>query len=548
MANEHDEATTMPTPNASRLRVCVVGAGPSGLACARQMLDCGFDVVLYERSAHVGGLWEYHEEDVDGMASVMRSTISNTSKEMSAFSDFPPPKDYPNYAHHSKMLSYFRSYADHFGVTPLVRTRHDVVQAAPATDYEETGRWEVLVRDLDGNSERRERFDAVCVCVGHHVYPNVPSFKDQEKFRGRILHTHSLKNADKFRDRRVVVVGIGNSAVDAVVDVSKVASEVYLSTRRGAWLSRRVGPNGMPFDVFQRTRLRNYIAQVLPRSLSDAYFEGIANAFFSHEAYGLKPKHRYSSQHATINDDLPNLILSGKVLVKKNIAAFVEDGVLFDGDDLVTPVDDVILGTGYQIKFPFLPKDVVSVVDNHVQLYKYVFPPQLRHPSLAIVGLVQPIGAIFPVSEMQSRWVAEVLSRRCSLPSTKDMHEDIERKQEAMRLRYVASPRHTIQVDWISYMDELAGQIGARPHLLKYFFTDNELFRVLLGPAVSYQYRLEGPHRWPGARQAIIDSHHRVLYPLNRLSCSFKSKGQAQATFLYAFAFMFVLMAAYLFA
>lgn len=97
-------------------------------------------------------------------------------------------------------------------------------------------------------------------------------------------------------------------------------------------------------------------------------------------------------------------------------------------------------------------------------------------------------------------------------------------------------------------MDELGGQIGARPHLLKYFFTDNELFRVLLGPAVSYQYRLEGPHRWPGARQAIIDSHHRVLYPLNRLSCSFKSKGQAQATFLYAFAFMFVLMAAYLFA
>ncbi|KAH9379584.1 hypothetical protein HPB48_019067 [Haemaphysalis longicornis] len=150
----------------------------------------------------------------------------------------------------------------------------------------------------------------------------------------------------------------------------------------------------------------------------------------------------------------------------------------------VTPVDDVILGTGYQIKFPFLPKDVVSVVDNHVQLY-----------NLAIVGLVQPIGAIFPVSEMQSRWVAEVLSRRCSLPSTKDMHEDIERKQEAMRLRYVASPRHTIQ------------------------------------------YRLEGP--LPVARRATGD---------HRLAPQGFSKGQAQATFLYAFAFMFVLMAAYLFA
>lgn len=537
----------MSSSNASRLRVCVVGAGSSGLTCARQMLDYGFDVVLYERSAHIGGLWAYHEDDVDGLASVMRTTIINTSKEMSAFSDFPPPKDLPNYMHNSKMVSYFRSYADHFGVTPLVRTRHDVVQATPAADYEETGRWEVLVRDLDTNSERREKFDAVAVCVGHHVYPHVPSFKGQEKFRGRIIHTHSLKNADKFRDRRVAVVGIGNSGVDAVVDVSYVGSEVYLSTRRGAWVGKRVGPNGMPIDIFLNTRLKNYMSRIVPRPVTDDYLEGVMNGFFNHETYGLKPKHRFTSQHPTVNDALPNLILSGKVRVKKDIVEFTEDGVLFDGDDKVTPLDDVILATGYQIKFPFLPKDVVSVVDNHVQLYKYVFPPQLRHPTLAIIGLIQPVGAIFPIAEIQSRWMAELLSKRCSLPSAETMHDSIRRKQEAMRRRYVGSPRHTIQVDFINYMDEVAGQIGARPQMLKYFFTDNELFRVLLGPAVPYQYRLEGPHRWPGARQAILDSHYRVLYPLNDRGCSFERKGQAQSTFLYVFTFLFVLVAAYLF-
>ncbi|XP_077560960.1 flavin-containing monooxygenase 5-like [Haemaphysalis longicornis] len=532
--------------NASRRRVCVVGAGSSGLACAHQMLDYGFDVVLYERSAHIGGLWAYHEDNVDGQASVMRTTTINTSKEMSAFSDFPPPKDYPNYMHHSKMVSYFRSYADTFGVTPLVKTRHDVVQAEPSADYEKTGRWEVLVRDLDTNSERREKFDAVAVCVGHHVYPNVPTFKGQEKFRGNIVHTHSIKNADSFRDRRVAVVGIGNSGVDAVVDVSYVASEVYLSTRRGAWVSKRVGPNGMPIDMFLATRLKNYLKKILPQSVSDDFVEGILNASFNHEAYGLKPKHRYSSQHPTVNDALPNLILSGKVRVKKNIVEFTEDGVLFDGDDKVTPLDDVILATGYKIKFPFLPKDMVPVVDNHVQLYKYVFPPQLPHPTLAIIGLIQPVGPIFPVSELQSRWMAEILSKRCSLPSAKAMQQDIQQRHEALRRRYVDSPRHTIQVDLINYMDELASQIGARPNLLKYFFTDNELFRVLLGPAVPYQYRLEGPHRWHGARQAILESHQRVLYPLNDQSCSFERKGQAQSTFLYAFAFLFVLAAAFL--
>ncbi|KAK8762537.1 hypothetical protein V5799_026194 [Amblyomma americanum] len=531
----------------ARRRVCVVGAGSSGLTCARQMLDYGLDVVLFERSADIGGLWSYHDDDVEGQASVMRTTIINTSKEMSAFSDFPPPKDLPNYMHNTKMLAYFRSYADHFGVTEHVKARHDVVQVTPAADYEETGRWDVLVRDLGTNADRTETFDAVAVCVGHHVYPNVPHFRGQEKFRGRIVHTHSLKNADKFRDRRVAVVGIGNSAVDAVVDVSHVALETYLSTRRGAWVAKRVGPNGMPIDIFLATRLKNYLMHVLPESVSNDYVENILNGYFNHEVYGIKPKHRYNAQHPTVNDALPNLILSGKVQVKKNIVEFTEEGVLFEGDSKVTPLDDVILATGYQIKFPFLPKDVVSVTDNHVQLYKYAFPPHLKHPTLAIIGLIQPIGAIFPIAEMQSRWMAELITRRRSLPPAEAMRENIRRKLSAMRRRYVDSPRHTIQVDWIDYMDELSSEIGARPNMLKYLFTDHELFRALLGPCVPYQFRLEGPHRWSGARQAILDSRHRVMYPLNDRCSSFKRKGKGHFTFVYVCAFLFVLAVAFVF-
>ncbi|KAH6934859.1 hypothetical protein HPB50_001543 [Hyalomma asiaticum] len=518
----------------TKKKVCIVGAGSSGLTCARQMLDYGFDVVLYERSADTGGLWAYHDDDVDGQASVMRTTIINTSKEMSAFSDFPPPKDLPNYMHNTKMLSYFRSYADHFGVTKHVKTKHDVVQVTPAADYEKTGRWDVVVRDLEKNTDRTETFDAVAV------------FKGQEKFRGNIVHTHSLKNADKFRNRRVAVIGIGNSAVDAVVDVSYVALETYLSTRRGAWVAKRVGPNGMPIDIFLVTRLKNYISSILPESVSNDYVENILNSYFNHEVYGLKPKHRYNAQHPTVNDALPNLILSGKVRVKKDIVEFTEDGVLFQGDDKVTVLDDVILATGYQIKFPFLPKDVVSVVDNQVQLYKYVFPPHLQHPTLAVIGLIQPVGAIFPIAELQSRWMAELLSNKRALPSEEAMFEDIRKKRDSMRHRYVASPRHTIQVDWINYMDELASQIGARPNMLKYFFTDNELFRALLGPCVPYQFRLEGPHPWPGARQAIMDSRQRVMYPLNDRCKSF-SKKKRPSTFFYMFLFFFVLAVAYAF-
>ncbi|XP_075545127.1 flavin-containing monooxygenase 5-like isoform X2 [Dermacentor variabilis] len=530
----------------SKNKVCVVGAGPSGLACARQMLDYDFDVVLYDRSTDIGGLWAYKEDDVEGQASVMRTTIINSSKEMSAFSDFPPPKDFANYMHSAKMLDYFRSYADHFGVTKHVKTRHDVVQVTPAGDYEKTGRWDVLVRDLEANTDRTETYDAVAVCVGHHVYPHVPHFKGQEKFRGRIVHTHNLRNADRFRDRRVAVVGIGNSALDAAEDVSHVAREAYLSARRGAWLLKRVGPNGMPIDLFFNTRLKSYLRRILPGSLVNNYVENILNGFFNHEAYGLKPQHRYSAQHPTLNDALPSLILSGKVRIKKNIVEFTEDGVLFEGDDKATPLDDVVLATGYQIKFPFLSKDMVSEVDNHVHLYKYVFPPQLKHPSLAVIGLIQPLGPIFPAAEMQSRWVAHMLFEKRSLPSEEAMLEDIRKKRVSMRRRYVASPRYNMEVDWINYMDELTGQIGARPNLLKYFFTDNELFRALLGPCVPYQFRLEGPHPWSGARQAILDTSYRVMYPLNDRFASFERQRKGPSAFLYIFLFFFVLVVAYI--
>lgn len=525
--------------------VCVMGAGSSGLTSARQMLDEGFEVIIYEKSGVLGGLWCYHDEDVEGQPSVMRSTIINTSKEMSAFSDFPPPKEFPNFMHNSYMLRYFEAYADNFNLRSRVRLYHEVVQVSQALDYDETGRWEVVVRDVKSGLETRETFDAIMVCVGHHVYPNVPTFPGEERFQGKIIHTHSLKVADGFKGQRVAVVGIGNSAADAVVEVSTVTPNVYLSTRRGAWILSRVGPSGVPLDVFLHTRISNYIRNLLPARMTDKYMEDMVNASFNHKAYRLRPKHRFSSQHPTVNDSIPNKILSGVVTVKGDIKEFTSDGVLFQGDNEVTKLDAVILATGYQIKFPFLPKDILSTRDNQVQLYKFVFPPGLPHPTLSLIGLIQPVGAIFPIAEMQARWQALLLSGKRRLPSTDEMHRDIKIKLEAVRKRYVRSPRHTVQVDYVNYMDELAELVGATPRLLKYLFTDLDLFwQLLRGPVVSYQYRLEGPHPWKGAREAILGTPGRIMAPLND-SVHWFTKEHSFAPTLYFVVGLVVLILAY---
>src|SRR5260221_747704 len=108
-------------------RICVIGAGASGIVCVKECLDVGFDVVCYEKVNYIGGLWRYHESDTDGIPSVTRATIINSSKEMSAYSDYPPPKDLPNYCHNSQLVRYFDEYAGKHNVKRYVKLLHEVI-------------------------------------------------------------------------------------------------------------------------------------------------------------------------------------------------------------------------------------------------------------------------------------------------------------------------------------------------------------------------------------------------------------------------------------
>ena len=173
--------------------------------------------------------------------------------------------------------------------------------------------------------------------------------------------------------------------------------------------------------------------------------------------------------------------------------------VFFAGESHVTPCDAVIMATGYKVTFPFLSQEILPVKENKIRLYKYQFIPHLRHPhTLAFISLIQPIGAILPIGELQSRWFSLLMTGKLSLPTRDQMERDIDRKLKANKVRYYESERHTIQVDWLPFMDELASEIGAKPPLLKYFFTDFRLFwNLMFAPAAAYQYRLVGKKTFP---------------------------------------------------
>ena len=114
----------------------------------------------------------------------------------------------------------------------------------------------------------------------------------------------------------------------------------------------------------------------------------------------------------------------------------------------------VVYCTGYKITFPFFDEDFIAAPDNHIELFRRVFHPDI--PNVFFIGLLQPLGAIMPLAEAQGAWVGDYLLGDYALPAQAEMRADIEADQAAMRARYVASKRHTIQVDYDDYLYALA--------------------------------------------------------------------------------------------
>ncbi|CAG5117469.1 unnamed protein product, partial [Candidula unifasciata] len=234
---------------------------------------------------------------------------------------------------------------------------------------------------------------------------------------------------------------------------------VFLSTKRGTWIRSRVSCAGYPSDMLNSSRLWERVFDIVP-SLGDWLKQRKMNKRINHDLYRLRPNFGPSSQSPLLNDDLPNRIICGSIQIKTDIQRFTSTGVEFVDGTFEDNIDLVILATGYSLSFSFIEKKVIDVNDNHVQLYKYMYPPELQHHTLAIIGCIQPHGAIMPISELQCRLATRVLKGNVVLPSKDDMWKDIRSKKIAIAKRYIKSRRHTIQVSYIHFMDELARLVG----------------------------------------------------------------------------------------
>jgi hypothetical protein len=421
-----------------RPRTAIIGAGISGLTAGKMLKDYGVPYTTFEASDRIGGNWAFGNPN--GHSSAYRSLHIDTSKHRLAFKDFPVPEHFPSFPHHSDIKAYLDDYADTFGLLGNIEFNNGVVHARPVD-----GGWEI-----EDQAGATRQFDLLVVGNGHHWDARLPDFPGT--FNGQSIHSHHYIDPQTplaLTGKRILVVGIGNSAADITVELSSktLQNTVTLSTRSSAWIVPKYIA-GQPGDKFFKT------SPHLPLSWQRKAAQLLAPiAGADPTKYGLPPaNHKLFEAHPTQSVELPLRLGSGDVTPKPNVTRLDGDTVHFD-DGTSDTFDVIVYATGYNITFPFFDPEVVSAPGNQIRLYKRMFKPGTE--NLVFIGFAQAIPTLFPFVECQSRLLAAYAVGKYALPAAAEMERVIDADQQIHAGHCVDSPRHTQQVDYFYYEHDI---------------------------------------------------------------------------------------------
>lgn len=233
-------------------------------------------------------------------------------------------------------------------------------------------------------------------------------------------------------------------SADIACELSQHASQVYLSVRTGTWVVSRLSGGGVPGDL---KFLSRFVA-ALPKSWLAFVMRHLITKKLDVASLGLEVKEPPDKRYPIVNDELPNCILTGSIQVRADIAEVQGNTIYLNDESKLEEIDAIIFATGYNFSFPFLSDKLLCSKEKYIPLYKYIFPPNFKPSTLAIVGALRVNGPVPPLSEIQCRWAANVFAGKANLPDMQTVQDDVETRQKILEANTIACCRsfHLVRI------------------------------------------------------------------------------------------------------
>ncbi|MFT3801210.1 MAG: NAD(P)/FAD-dependent oxidoreductase [Burkholderiaceae bacterium] len=423
-------------------KYALIGAGPSGLAMARNLQKHAISFDAFEAWTDVGG----RSNPAHPATTAHRGSHTIVSRDVLQFADYPMPGGTPDFPSHALLAAYLDDFARQFGLRDYYRFGARVVRVEP-----QDGGWGVGVDTGDGQVETKP-YRGVIIATGRQGRPNWPTLNG--RFDGTFVHANDYRDARAFADQRVLVIGGANRGCEVAVDLVPHAASVDLSMRRGYYFV----PSylfGRPVDTLTRRRaiLPGLMRPVDARVLK--WFGGDAQRF------GLpRPDYAIHELPPVINAMVPHHIGHGALKVRADVEGVDGRRVTFAGGE-TGEYDAIICATGSRLDYPFIDADVLNWQGSAPQLFVHILPP--RHDELFVIGMATGEAMGWQVKHEQAEFVARTIrARRASPEFAAALRARVLGNWPDLSggYRFLPQPRMACHVDTPAYRGVLAGLIA----------------------------------------------------------------------------------------
>ncbi len=456
-------------------KIAVVGAGFAGLSTAKVLTGFGHEVTVFEKAPDVGGVWS-RTRRYPGLT-------TQNDKGTYSLSDFPMPRDYPEWPSGEQVQQYLESYARQFGLLDLVRTSTEVVAAEPRGQ----GGWTVTT--TSGGTSASAGFDHLVVANGIFCDPFMPDYPGAAEFRaagGRLCHASEFTELEDARGRDVVVVGYGKSSCDVAVALDAVSSSTTVVARELLWkMPRRIG-GALNYKYLLLTRLGEGLFRYITPLGFERFLHGAGRGARNGMMVGLQSQIVRQLRLRKLGllpggslEDIARSTVSlategfyegvdaGSITVRRDSVITrlaVRDGrpVAELAAGAVVPADVVVCGTGFHQRVPFLPPTVHErLLDErgNFELYRQILPHTV--PDLTFCGynssFLSPLSA-----EVAALWIGAHLADGIALPPVEQRREFVQTRLRWMEER--TQGKHARGTNIIPFslhnIDEMLSDLG----------------------------------------------------------------------------------------